>query len=319
MGSILSAEFFKLRKERITKTVFFVNFGLALFFSLMLALMAYHFGDTILYELDSEETVVIGMEGLDGVFGGEGASSPSSGFTVMYQIITILTAVLAGFFVCAEFDTGTIRNTLSVGKSRVKYYFSKMVTISLYTIILAAIATGLWVAFYIGFFGFDAPSGYAVSLLWLVLGQMLIYLTYTSIFIMLAFLFRSMVATLVTAIAFAALLESILLMILQANFMSNFEFISHALPLHNIFVFTGAFEGSLLTYAANCSCEAIALAEGITDAIGGFDLSSFIDMTCSYHDRTSMQEWFVAAVVCVVTIIITTVIGAYTFAKRDVR
>jgi len=278
MGNILSAEFFKLRKERVTKIVFVINLLLAVGLSLMMALMAYHFGEDILGVVqEAEQGMMLGAD-VEAMFAAEAVNAPATALMLFFQHIAVLVTILAGVFICGEFDTGTIRNTLAVGKCRVKYYLAKVITAFIAAMIMAIIATAIYAAVFAAYFGLEVPEGYAVSLLWLFGANVLIYLTYTSLFVMLAFVFRSMVATLVVSIAFVTLAEAMLLMLLDASFMERFAFISNIFPYHNLMVFVNSFS------------------EG--------------------HD---MQAWLTAAAICALTVVVTTVIGAFTFAKRDVK
>lgn len=89
-------------------------------------------------------------------------------------------AAFACFYIGEEFQNGTIRNTLSLGRNRITYYLSKLMVTLLITTIGAVVITGLAMIAYTIAFGFGEIQGienygnYALqvfpSLLLLILG-----------------------------------------------------------------------------------------------------------------------------------------------------
>jgi len=274
MGNVLSAEMFKLRKEKVTLIIFLINLFLVSVFSLAIALITRFVGEELANDPD-----MVAM-GMDVMFSQYSTYAPAGAFSLMYQFIAIYAAVFAGFFVCSEFETGTIRNTLSVGKSRSGYYLSKVITIFTASIILAVIGTAIYVGIEMLFFDFTPGDGYVVNLLLLIGGKFLVYLTYVSLFTMLAFVLRGIAATLGIAVGFAFLIELILHMILNAGFFEPVRFLQNIFPYHHVLQFNDVF----------------------LNGVSGNEIT-----------------YLTSVAVCVVIIILTTVIGLFTFNKRDIK
>ena len=126
MANMISAEFYKLRKSRS--------------FWIMLAIVA---------AMAAFMSIVFGVVSADELMGmrPESASEMLIGAVPMH-VQTIL-FILVGFivvFINTDFDSGTIRNPLAIGVSRVKYYVAKFVMILLTCaafVIVSILATGL--------------------------------------------------------------------------------------------------------------------------------------------------------------------------------
>jgi len=280
MSNILSAEMFKLRKEKVTGIVLLINIVLAVLFAVGMALIIQFFGEEMQTAFQDPEMAGMGMEGMDTLFAGYASNAPSDAFSMFYSQIAICIGVLAGFFICYEFETGTIRNTLSVGKSRTAYYVSKIITLFVAAIVLSIITTLIYLITMVAFFEFSIPDGYAVNLLLLIGGKAFIYLTYVTLFTALAFVFRGLAATLGIAIGFAMLIEPIAIMIFSTDAFSSVSVIRNIFPYHHVLqfnqVFNNGIDGELRTY-------------------------------------------LVSAAVCFAMIAVSTLIGIFTFNKRDVK
>jgi len=281
MSKILSAEMFKLRREKVTGVVVLINIALVSLFSLGMVLAIRFFGEEIMSAFQDPEMVAMGMDSMESMFADSTIAAPGTAFALFYQFVAICAAVLAGFFICVEFDTGTIRNTLSVGKGRMGYYISKLITLFVTSIILAVISIVIYMAIFIMFFGFSWPGGsYAIDLLLLFGANILIHLTYVSLFAAAAFMFRSFGVTLGVALGFTMFIDQLVVMLLGMGFFEPVRFIQNIFPYHNVLqfvnVFSAGYEGEMRTY-------------------------------------------LIAAAACVITIIGSTVVGMVTFAKRDVK
>lgn len=115
MGNLLKTEGYKLKKDRS-------------FWVLTLLLLAL----AVLYPLD----VVMRT--------GEGAPNLPSGndfyrgyiLSINSEIVKLLPAILAGFFIASEFSMGTMKSIASSGHSRIRIYFAKLTVFSIGSIII---------------------------------------------------------------------------------------------------------------------------------------------------------------------------------------
>lgn len=129
-------------------------------------------------------------------------SDPSLGINIggapMLEVIVsqgycvLLSAIFASIFVASDFVNGTIKNIMSRGVSRIKFYLSKFIVCACVTaffvisslIVGALMGTLIW--------GFD-PLGTADAwgIVSLVLSQTFLSICYTSLFVFMAFAIRS--------------------------------------------------------------------------------------------------------------------------------
>ncbi|WP_449540335.1 ABC transporter permease [Ferdinandcohnia sp. Marseille-Q9671] len=110
--------------------------------------------------------------------------------------LTILLVIMAfvSFFIGEEFQNGTIRNALSLGRSRTHYYLSKLVIAALLTLIGTAVLTALGIMGYTIVFGFGevaAISNYGQYALKVFGTLYLLILSNVSIFVMISFLTKT--------------------------------------------------------------------------------------------------------------------------------
>jgi len=265
MSRLLSGELFKIRKGLALPITLLVNIAYLVFYTAIVFFFVRFASDLISAE---EVEAMDAMTGGINLFPEYGVQALSASLAVFFQVIAICAAVLAGIWICDDFDGGTIRNLLSVGVSRTKYYFTKMLCIFVISIIFAIITTLLFTGVITLFFSFGTTSISAVDLLMFFGGHLLTYLTYVSIFVMLAFLFRNVGATLGVGIAFAALLETILVMVLGMPFASSVSFLSNIFPYHNLMQFSQVFIGAASTTDYLIAAAVCGVTVVITTAIG---------------------------------------------------
>ena len=150
-------------------------------------------------------------------------------------------AAFAGFFAATEFQNCTIRNAISLGKSRLSIYLSKLIAVCAG----AAAMLGLyWVIITIGCtaaFGFGTESfgSYMVLLVKTVPIQLLLFFALSSLFTMLAYITRSpiMTALLGAGYMFCSVLAPAMLSIL---FDGRYSFIVQFMPEYYIKGIEGA-------------------------------------------------------------------------------
>lgn len=125
--------------------------------------------------------------------------------------IPLLQAIFITMLITSEYSTGTIKDSVSLGFSRMKIYMSKLITVSVGSILmmLAAIfTTAITSIFVFGMYGsfsmFDL-----LLLLRMFLIQVLLYTAYGSIFLMIAFLIKNIGGTMAFNIFFSLILGSL--------------------------------------------------------------------------------------------------------------
>lgn len=132
-------------------------------------------------------------------------------FQVPY-FIPVFQALFITMLITNEYSTGTIKDSVSLGFSRMKIYMSKLITVSVGSIsmmIVAILSTGITSIFVFGIYGAFSM----VDLLLLartILIQALLYTAYGSIFLMIAFLIKNIGGTMAFNIFFILILASII-------------------------------------------------------------------------------------------------------------
>jgi len=291
MSRIFSAELFKIMKGKALRVNLLINIGFALFYAFV-----------VVFAINSD----MDMMGMENMFPGDGVAAIGSSFIIFWQIIVICAAVLAGIWVCDEFDNGTIRNVLSKGVSRTKFYVSKLVSVYVVSLVFTVISViilfaTITIAFTVG----STETLDVTNLLLFFAGQFLIYLTYVSLFVMMAFLFRNVGATLGVGIAFPVLIELLFVSLLSMSFAEPVSFLANIFPQYNIAQFNDVFNagigGEIVTYGREYV----------------YELGAYIPVV--EETASALNTYLVAAAVSFATVVITTVVGIYTFNKRDVK
>lgn len=129
------------------------------------------------------------------------------GFMVLANTSLFLQIWLLGFvgyFVSSEFQNGTMRNILALGKSRTQVYVSKLlsVCIAIFTIcVVITIVQAVWLTVINGFGTMPLNEFLNISALTFSM-QLLYHLTFAAVFTLIAFLSRSMGMTLMLGIGY---------------------------------------------------------------------------------------------------------------------
>lgn len=125
--------------------------------------------------------------------------------------LPVLQAIFITMFITSEYSTGTIKDSVSLGFSRMKIYISKLITVSVGSILMMLVAiffTGIAASFVFGIYG--SFSMYDLLLLVrMLLIQGLLYTAYGSIFIMIAFLIKNIGGTMAFSIFFSLIIGSL--------------------------------------------------------------------------------------------------------------
>lgn len=110
------------------------------------------------------------------------------------EIVLFILAALVSFFVNEEFQQGTIRNALSIGRSRSHFYFAKGVTLASVTLIACVVLTVLEVICFTIFFGFGSMEGIDNYFLYginVFLTIYLLILANVAVFVMISFITKN--------------------------------------------------------------------------------------------------------------------------------
>jgi ABC-2 type transport system permease protein len=133
MGNLMKTEWYKLKKDR----------SLWLLSALLIML-------AVLFPLDT-------MRSFDGI------SDPSKKndyyigniLSINTDIVKLLPAILAGFFIASEFSLGTMKSIVSSGNSRIRIYLAKLAVFSVGSVIILLILPILMMGFSVIYMGFE--------------------------------------------------------------------------------------------------------------------------------------------------------------------
>lgn len=220
------------------------------------------------------------VSGANGVSGISGMTAPYyMGTFAMY--ILIFCGITAGTYTVNDFDRGTIRNALSTGTGRVSYYLSKLYTMFLSCIIFtlaSSVTFTISVTIFVGWNG--AVSGHYVLNLLVFYAVFFAHMfSYCSLFLMIAFLIRNVGGVIAITLAYAMLLENLIVMALM---MPNISFLN--------------------TIAENMPSKVMS------------GLLQFVEA-----DTVMTSDFVMKAVSALIIAAITTIIGIMSFVKRDIK
>lgn len=125
--------------------------------------------------------------------------------------IPLFQSIFITMFITNEYNTGTIKDSVSLGFSRMKVYISKLITVSvgsILMIIVAIISVEITSFFVFGIYG--SFSMYDLLLIVrMILIQGLLYIAYGSILLMIAFLIKNIGATMIFSIFFSLIIGTL--------------------------------------------------------------------------------------------------------------
>ncbi|MCT8975266.1 ABC transporter permease [Clostridium sp. CX1] len=125
--------------------------------------------------------------------------------------IPMFQAIFITMLITSEYSAGTIKDSVSLGFSRSKIYISKLITVSVGSILMMLVAIFFTVITSIFVFGiYGSFTTYDLLLLVrMFLIQSLLYTAYASIFLMIAFLIKNVGGTMSFSIFFSLILGSL--------------------------------------------------------------------------------------------------------------
>lgn len=125
--------------------------------------------------------------------------------------IPVFQAIFITMFISNEYSTGTIKDPVSLGFSRIKVYLSKLITVSIGTIImmlLAVITTAISSLIVFGLYGTFTLTDLILFIRMFFI-QTLLYTAYGSLFLMIAFLIKNIGGTMAFNIFASLILGSL--------------------------------------------------------------------------------------------------------------
>lgn len=125
--------------------------------------------------------------------------------------IPLFQAIFITMLITSEYSAGTIKDSVSLGFSRRKIYISKLITVSVGSILMMLVAIFFTVITSIFVFGiYGSFSTYDLLLLVrMLLIQAMLYTAYGSVFLMIAFLIKNIGGTMAFSIFFSLILGSL--------------------------------------------------------------------------------------------------------------
>jgi ABC-2 type transport system permease protein len=123
----------------------------------------------------------------------------------------VLQAIFITMLITSEYSTETIKDPVSLGFSRGKIYISKLIMVSLGSILMMLVAiltTGITSIFIFGFYGAFSLYDFLL-LLRMFFIHVLLYSAYGSIFLMIAFLIKNIGGTMAFTTFFSLILGSL--------------------------------------------------------------------------------------------------------------
>ena len=180
MLNLLRADFYKLRRSK----TFFICLGIL---ALIVAYIIIDFGSSAHIK--------------------EYSPSTFHWIYMLFQVpyfIPLLQSIFITMFITTEYSNGTIKDSVSLGFSRTKIYMSKLVTISMGSILMMLTAMLSIVIIYGSFL-----MGDLLLLVRIFIIKSLLYTAYGSIFLMIAFLIKNIGGTMAFSIFFSLILGSL--------------------------------------------------------------------------------------------------------------
>jgi ABC-2 type transport system permease protein len=129
-----------------------------------------------------------------------------SAITNLYAILAV---IFGGLFISGEYVNGTVRNAVSIGKSRVQMYLSKLLAGFTMTLLVMLASLLAFIGSFTVLYGFGDGSGFLVETVKLFALQFLYHAAYAALACMLAFLIRNIVFSVSVGI-FAVIISGVL-------------------------------------------------------------------------------------------------------------
>jgi ABC-2 type transport system permease protein len=215
MMNLISAEIYKLLRSRAFYVLMIVVFALA-------ALTGIGF-------------LVVPAEFLERAYGGLPVEAGLMPFAVVkhtMQLMVICLGVFAGVQISAEFDNGTIRNPIAVGRRRIDYFIGKLVASFIASFIF--VVTTMAVVTVIILLRIDWVTPFDAKYVWdlfkFIIANTFVLLAYSQIFTMLAFLLRNLGGTIGIAVTFTILEGALANVLVNSKKLEDYQFLKEIIP-----------------------------------------------------------------------------------------
>jgi ABC-type transport system involved in multi-copper enzyme maturation permease subunit len=194
MKNIISAEFFKVRKDKALKIIFLVTIGFAFLNIILLLVIDQIVGNTPM------------PEGYNFNFDPSTKNAFLSGFNIANNFGLIF-PIAACIYVGKEFSYGTIRNKIVSGKKRHHIYFANLLTVSLIGLVLLLVYSGTIFLFGMPIYGYGTTFNITEFLFVLKTFSLgyLLFLVSLSISIAMSFILKNQTMALVFSILILAI------------------------------------------------------------------------------------------------------------------
>lgn len=183
MLNLLTAEKIKLFRSKKLWIVLGI-LSLLPIFQVLNSKLAVHYGTKLVQAID---TVINGATGI--------LMIEKNGLTIL-----LVVSAFISFFIGEEFQNGTIRNALSLGRSRTHYYLSKLVIAALFSLFGVFVMSALGMIGYTVVFGFGEVAGISHYVSYAIKSFTTLYvliLANISIYVMISFITKSSAISLV--------------------------------------------------------------------------------------------------------------------------
>lgn len=210
MLNLLTAERIKLIRSRRLWIVLSILFILPIY-QVVNSVISVNYGAEL---VQAKDTVINGATGI--------LMMEKNGFTILFIISAFIS-----FFIGEEFQNGTIRNALSLGRSRTHYYLSKFMIAALLTLIGVMILTALGMISFTVAFGFggvaeiDHYYSYAIKTFCTLY---LLILANVSIYMMISFLTKNSGISMVWSFLYTVATAFLPTMFLQTEHFKHLTF-----------------------------------------------------------------------------------------------
>jgi ABC-2 type transport system permease protein len=120
------------------------------------------------------------------------------------SLLALWFAAFVGFFIASEFQNGTIRNVLALGKDRTQVFLSRLLSACIASAAIFAIVSLVATVGFSAAFGFGdiAPGEFLSSFAWTFSMQLVYQFTYAAVFTMFAFLSRNPGMSIILSVAY---------------------------------------------------------------------------------------------------------------------
>lgn len=187
MLDLLRADFFRMRKSKLTLVMLII---VAVF--PILTTLLYLGIDKLLFE--DEFGSLLGE-----IF--DAKSMIGSTFSLGNNIGLVI-PIFAGLFVMMDLNNGTLRNKIIGGKSRIKIYFSHLITSATFDIVMIVLYSAITAALSLAFFdyGMTVDSEEAKNIIFYIISGLLSYVFIATVSTFYAMVFKSSAPTIIFTI-----------------------------------------------------------------------------------------------------------------------